>query len=419
MTLRLDREALEGPRDRYHRQSLIAWWDQARVRSAKILVIGAGALGNEILKLLGLLGVGKILVYDPDRIELTNLSRCVLFRDHDEGRHKAEVAAERVRALNPDVAITARCENIVTQAGLGPFFWADVVIGAVDNREARVYVNASCARAGRSWVDGAIEGLSGIVRVFEPAATACYECTMNATDRKLLAERRSCALLARDVVARGHVPTTAVTASLVAALQVQEAIKLLHGQPCLHGEGIHIHGLWGEFSRVSYPRREDCLGHESGGPVTALGCGAGDITLDALLGRAEAELGHGAEIDLSRDVVLSLSCPACGTVDPGRAVLGAIREADAACPRCGVHRVVDTISTLARDGRVDLGQSPADLGIPRFDALFPRLGMSAPRTWLLDGDAAAVLGPLAPMVDDVDAAAAAAGRAPSAAERNP
>ena len=395
MTLHLTRETFEATSDRYHRQSLIAWWDQARVRSAKVLVIGAGALGNEILKLLGLIGVGRILVYDPDRVELSNLSRCVLFRDHDEGQPKAVVAAERTRALNPAVEIVARCENIVTEAGLGPFFWADVVIGAVDNREARVHINAACARAGRCWVDGAIEGLSGIVRVFDPARTACYECTMNRTDRKLLAERRSCALLARDVVARGHVPTTAVAASLVGALQVMEAIKLLHDQPCLRGEGIHIHGLWDELSRVSYPRREDCPGHEQSGPVTALGCGTGDLTLDALLARAEAELGPGVEIDLSRDVVLSLSCPSCGVSTPGRALLGAIREADAACPRCGVHRVVDILSSIARDRGLDLDQTPADLGIPRFDVVFPRLGLSTSRTWLFDGDATRVLGSLA------------------------
>jgi adenylyltransferase/sulfurtransferase len=395
MSLRIPRESFETNPDRYHRQSLITWWDQARVRSARVLVIGAGALGNEILKLLGLIGVGQILVYDPDRIELSNLSRCVLFRDHDEGQRKAVVAAERTRELNPDVQIVARCENIITQAGLGPFFWADVVIGAVDNREARVHINAACARAGRCWVDGAIEGLSGIVRVFDPASTACYECTMNSTDRKLLAERRSCALLARDVVARGHVPTTAVAASLIGALQVQEAIKLLHDQPCLRGEGIHIHGLWDEFSRVSYPRREDCLGHEQGGPVTALGCGTGDLTLDALLTRAEAEIGPGVDLDLSRDVVLSLSCPACGATTRGGRLLGAVREADAACPSCGVHRVVDTASSIGRDRGLDLDQTLADLGIPPFDVVFPRLGMAAPRTWLFDGDAAAVLGSLA------------------------
>ena len=61
--------------DRYHRQSLIEWWDQGKVSRARVLVVGAGALGNEVLKCLALMGVGQILVYDMDRIERSNLSR--------------------------------------------------------------------------------------------------------------------------------------------------------------------------------------------------------------------------------------------------------------------------------------------------------------------------------------------------------
>ncbi|TMQ25116.1 MAG: hypothetical protein E6J90_06630, partial [Deltaproteobacteria bacterium] len=170
---------------------LIAWWDQERVGKIRILVVGAGALGNEILKLLALIGCGATLVYDPDRIERSNLSRSVLFRTSDEGGHKAEVCVRQMQDLNPDARGHARCENLIAGAGLGAFLWADVVIGAVDNREARVFINSACARTRRTWVDGAIERLSGIVRVFSPHDGACYECTMNATDRKLLAERRS------------------------------------------------------------------------------------------------------------------------------------------------------------------------------------------------------------------------------------
>src|SRR5258706_15167955 len=93
-----DSHLFEVREDRYHRQTLIDWWDQQRVRDTRILVIGAGALGNEILKLLALIGSGWTLVYDPDRIERSNLSRSVLFRETDEGGHKAEVAAREMRA---------------------------------------------------------------------------------------------------------------------------------------------------------------------------------------------------------------------------------------------------------------------------------------------------------------------------------
>lgn len=388
-------EAIDLREDRYHRQQLIAWWDQQRVRDARILVIGAGALGNEILKLLALVGAGSTLVFDPDRIERSNLSRTVLFRESDEGQFKAEVAVRRMREINADVRAHAICDNVLLRGGLGVFAWADVVIGAVDNREARVFINSACARVGRAWVDGAIESFTGVVRVFQPASGPCYECTMNSTDRKLLAERRSCALLARQAAVRGHVPTSAVSASIVGAMEVQEAIKLLHGQPTLSGEGLHVDGLHGETSRVRYQRREDCPGHEHLGSLEPLGAGVAGVTLGALLDRADALLGAGASIDLSRDVITRLTCPSCGDAVRGAAVLGAVRESDAACPRCHTHRVVEIASSIRRDDDLDLGLTLAELGIPPFDIVVARTGMERQQAWLLDGDAGNVLGPLA------------------------
>jgi molybdopterin/thiamine biosynthesis adenylyltransferase len=132
--------------ERYHRQTLIPWWDQQKVAAAKILVVGAGALGNEIGKLLALTGVGRVLFFDPDTIERSNLSRSVLFRDSDEGRPKVAALVARMRELNPEVQVVGRAENVIERAGLGLFFWADVVIGAVDNREARWSPSVAPAR---------------------------------------------------------------------------------------------------------------------------------------------------------------------------------------------------------------------------------------------------------------------------------
>jgi molybdopterin/thiamine biosynthesis adenylyltransferase len=394
---------VEVRESRYHRQSLIEWWDQTRVRDARVLVIGAGALGNEIAKNLALLGCGATVFFDPDRIERSNLSRAILFRESDEGSAKADVVARRMSEINPDARTLAICENALTHAGLGLFAWADVVIGAVDNREARVFINSACARTRKVWIDGAIEGFAGVVRAFAPWRGACYECTMNRTDRKLLAERRSCALLARDVVARGHVPTTAVAASIIGAMEVQEAIKVLHGQPTLEGAGLHLEGLFGEASRVSYPRRDDCPGHDDlGAPddLVRLGLGTADITLGALLVRAERELGEGAVLDLSRDVITRLTCPSCGHQSHGGRALGALRQSQAACPDCGTHRVVEIAASVDRgfggddDRAIDLSLTPAQLGLPAFDIIVARQGLERRVAWLFDGDAARVLGPL-------------------------
>lgn len=380
--------------ERYHRQTLIPWWDQHKVAAAKILVVGAGALGNEIGKLLALTGIGRVLFFDPDTIERSNLSRSVLFRDSDEGRPKVAALVARMRELNPDIRVEGRAENVIARAGLGLFRWADVVIGAVDNREARLFINSACARVGRAWVDGGIEGLGGVVRLFEPARSACYECTMGATDWKLVAERRSCAMLARNAAALGHVPSTAVAASIVAGLEVQEAIKHVHGQPTLLGEGLHLDGLWADMSRIAYPRREDCLGHDSLGPITELPVGSDRVTLAELLERAERELGEGTVLELSRDVIVRLTCPGCGAVDWQGRVLGTVREREAACPACGVHRVVSIAASVARGGDIDLALTPAALGLPLYDVIAARNGPDRRLAWLLADDAAQALGPL-------------------------
>ena len=149
-----------------------------------------------------------------------------------------------------------------------------------------------------------------------------------------------------------------------------------------------------EVSRVRYPRRDECPGHDSPGDATPLGHGIGEKTLGDLLERAEKELGAGAVLDFSRDVVLELSCPECGRKDAGAAVLGEISEKDAACPACGTHRVVDIAASASRDGPVDLTKTPGEIGLPPFDIMVARQGLDAQRAWLFDGDADRVLGPL-------------------------
>src|SRR6185295_12134346 len=384
------------PEDRYARQRLISWWEQDRLAAARVLVIGAGALGNEILKLLALSGVGHIMIYDLDRIEVSNLSRTVLFKETDAGAFKAEVAAERVVDLNPQAVAVGRSQNIMHKMGLGVFLWADIVICGLDNRLARMFVNSSCSRTGRTWIDGAIEGLSGIVRVFDPARTACYECTMNEADRKHVQDRLSCAMLARDEISLGHVPTTSVAASLIAALEVQEAIKYLHGQPTLYGEGIHVNGMWHDFSRVQYKRRDDCTAHDSFTNIVPLQLGVNDISLGELLDRAETKLGKGVTLELSRDVVTLLTCPVCEKAERAGIVLGALREAAARCAVCGTHRVVHFSGIVVRDGEIDLSLTPAEIGIPPFDVIVARQDIEKQEAWLFAGDAAESLGHLAP-----------------------
>src|SRR5512145_2087818 len=99
--------------DRYSRLRLIACWDQQKLRRASVLVVGAGALGNEVLKNLTLVGIGRIVVIDMDEIEDSNLTRSVLFRARDRGKSKAIAAAEACREINPDTTITPIHGNVL------------------------------------------------------------------------------------------------------------------------------------------------------------------------------------------------------------------------------------------------------------------------------------------------------------------
>ena len=224
--------------DRYSRLRLIPWWDQEKLKNACILVVGAGAIGNELIKNLALLGIGKILIVDMDKIEQTNLTRSVLFRAGDVGRYKAEVAAERAMELNPDVRAKAFTRNVIDDIGLGLFARVDVALGGLDNREARLAINQSCYKLGKTFIDGAIEALGGFARVFAPPGP-CYECTMTEADWRMINQRKSCALLTHEQMAEGKIPTTPTSSSIIAGVQVQEMLKILHadrGLPTLAGK---------------------------------------------------------------------------------------------------------------------------------------------------------------------------------------
>lgn len=378
---------------RFSRQELIEWWDQARLERSKVLVIGAGALGNEILKNLALVGIGSVFIADLDRIENSNLARSVLFREDDIGKPKAEVAAARVKAMHPGTRARAFDGNVVHDLGLGVFRWADVVICGLDNREARVAVNRACQKVGRAWIDGAIERLDGLVRMFRPGLGACYECTMNEIDWQMLEARRSCALLSREEMLEGHTPTTATISSIVAGFQCQEMLKYLHGREVRSGAGLTINGQSGEVYSVSYPRKEDCLAHETLGEIIELPDRSSDITLGDLLARVRADLGPDATIELSREVIRQLECPKCGEAETVFVSLGKVSEEQGRCPACGEMRFPQLLHSVG--GQEDfLDLTPAEIGLPPFDIL---VGRSGPRAvgYLMAGDERAVLGELA------------------------
>jgi adenylyltransferase/sulfurtransferase len=356
---------LDDETDRYHRQSLISWWDQDRLAAAKVMVVGAGALGNELVKNLALLGVGSIVIVDRDTVENSNLARCVLFRAQDEGKPKASLAAERANEINPDVRAVGIVGDVRHAVGLGAFIDADVILGGLDNREARLFLNAACWKTGTPWVDGAIEGLMGVMRTFVPPDSADYESTMSRDEHELLARRRACTLLSRDELESGKVPTTATTASVIAGLQAQEAVKLLHRDRIdadFGGKGFVFNGLTHDSYVVTYTTRDDALTRDSY-ELEHLVAVEEDVTFGQLVAKARDALGEEAHLLLEHEVVRAFSCSTCETRERVDRPASALPAAAAICPQCGAERRLELLHRIdASNGLAEL--RPADLGIP-------------------------------------------------------
>ena len=377
--------------DRFSRFRLIPWWDQAKLQSARVLVIGAGALGNEILKNLALLGFARIAIVDLDRIEESNLSRTILYRSDDVGSYKADVAARSVKALAPNVKVKPLVANVVQNCGLGLFAWSDVIIAGLDNREARLWINRCAWKMNRPWIDGAIEGINGVARVFVAGSAPCYECTLGETDWKLLEQRMSCNLLLREANVEGKVATTPTISSVIAGIEVQEAVKLLHGMPTLASRGFVFEGLNHTSYKVEYTANPDCMSHFTFESVAELPLESNGLTLEDLRQKGARDLGReDVVVEFSRDVVHELQCPRCGGKEEVFAPVGSLRYEDGRCPRDAQMRVVKTIHGYS--GKEGFGGRTLDkLGLPLFDVFTVR-SAEAERAYLIAGDRGLVLG---------------------------
>jgi molybdopterin/thiamine biosynthesis adenylyltransferase/DNA-binding transcriptional regulator YhcF (GntR family) len=350
--------------DRLGTFDFISWWERETVQKASVMVIGAGALGNEVLKNLTLMGIGALFVVDFDTIEAANLSRSVLFREEDNGQIKAEVAARRVKELNPDIKVQYFHGDVTTDLGLGVFRRMDGIVGCLDNREARLAVNRFAHWLGKPWVDGAIQELLGLVRTFAPGQGACYECTLTEQARREMSLRYSCPLLARHNILLGKVPTTPTISSIIGAMQSQEVLKLLHDMPVDYGSVTHFNGLTNEMHTTAYVRRDDCESHWTYGDIVErTDLSAEGSTLADMLNVARADLGDDALLELDQEIVLELECLACQTKTPVFKPLSRVTFEEGLCPACGELRQVHMTHVITGDEPF-VSRSLRSIGVP-------------------------------------------------------
>jgi molybdopterin/thiamine biosynthesis adenylyltransferase/rhodanese-related sulfurtransferase len=206
--------------DRYQRHLSLAGFGpgaQEKLKAGSVLVIGAGGLGCPALLYLAAAGVGRIVIVDDDRVDVSNLQRQVLYTSEDKGQLKAEAAARRLQALNPCIAVEPRSERFNRANALERVGACDVVIDGSDNFATRYLVNDACVLADRPFIYGAIQGFDGQLSVFNWRAGPTYRC------------------LFPEPPQPGTVPNCAeagvlgVLPGLIGTAQACEAIKLLTG----------------------------------------------------------------------------------------------------------------------------------------------------------------------------------------------
>jgi ubiquitin-like modifier-activating enzyme 5 len=201
------------------------------IRAKTVAIVGVGGVGSVAAEMLTRCGVGRLLLYDYDSVELANMNR-LFFRPEQCGLTKTDAAAQTLGAINPDVAIEAFTMNITSVAGYEAFKASvtgpggasrvDLLLSCVDNYEARITINAVALELGQPWMESGVseDAVSGHIQTMLPGETACFQCAPPLVVASGIDERT----LKREGVCAASLPTTM---GIVAGLLVQNALKQL------------------------------------------------------------------------------------------------------------------------------------------------------------------------------------------------
>ena len=226
----------------------IPGWNQLKLKQARVFIAGMGALGNEVAKNLALAGVGNLLLLDFDRVEYTNLNRTVLFSTKDVGSPKVVAASKSIRRLNPLMKVTAfktTLQNLLKRQHR-VLSKASILIGCLDNREARFILNHLSVKHRIPYVDGGMLNAMGSIRVSIPPYTPCMECGTPQSTYAQIGQRYRCEdIVYEDLTVRQMAvrhPTISTVTSVTAAIQSHEALKILLGIDLFRSTGLWTEG---------------------------------------------------------------------------------------------------------------------------------------------------------------------------------
>lgn len=219
---------------------------QLQLLQSKVLIVGVGGLGSPAAMYLAAAGVGHIGLVDGDFVSVTNLQRQVLYTSNDTGHPKTEVAAERLKAMNPDVEVTIHDTFLNEQNALELIGAYDFVVEGTDNFSSKYLVNDACVMLGKGFVIGGINRFAGQVMTHMPG-TACYRCLF--PEPPAIADVETCSM----------VGVLGPLAGIIGTVQATEAIKCLTdvGKPltdCL----LTLDALTMEWRRFDMKKDDGC-----------------------------------------------------------------------------------------------------------------------------------------------------------------
>ncbi len=236
--------------ERYSRQLVLPEWSgaaQERLKSARALVVGAGALGSPAATYLVAAGVGYVGVVDSDPVELSNLHRQPLHFTPDVGVNKADNAAVKLAALNPEVQVEPYPVRLEGANAGAIVACHDVVLDCSDTFETRYLVNDACCAERVPLIEAGVLGFEGLVLSVRPGESACYRCVF-ATEPP-----------ADSVPSCRDAGVLGATAGVVGSIQALEAIKLLTGVGApLTDRILQLDAATMEQLVVTTSRRADC-----------------------------------------------------------------------------------------------------------------------------------------------------------------
>jgi len=206
---------------------LISWGGegQRRIRSATVLVAGAGAIGNEVAKNLSMLGIGRLIIVDRDVVELSNVSRMIFFESSDVGRNKAEVLAENVHRRYPFVETSAYRGELESMP-LKLFLDSEVIVSGLDNLVSRIYLSQISRKYSIPLIDGGIMGMSARVQSYASPEGACPICIFPPNQYSNIVGLRNPCDAPLD---QQTVPSFSTSISLVSSVVAHEVIKIVLG----------------------------------------------------------------------------------------------------------------------------------------------------------------------------------------------